>query len=146
MSSPGKSVRARGGATEEQVDEASGLRPSELALLKRRLEDDLASVRERLRQRMSTLNEGDIDLPDEMDQATRDQERGSMLQLAEKERKLLQELEHALAKVDAGTYGVCEGTDEPIGFGRLNARPWARYSIAYKEQLEHDERDEKLAR
>lgn len=69
-----------------------------------------------------------------------------MLQLAEKERKLLQELEHALAKVDAGTYGVCEGTDEPIGFGRLNARPWARYSIAYKEQLEHDERDEKLAR
>nr|WP_255216410.1 TraR/DksA C4-type zinc finger protein [Pseudenhygromyxa sp. WMMC2535] len=31
---------------------------------------------------------------------------------------------------------MCEGTDEPIELRRLEARPWARYSLAYKEQLE----------
>lgn len=140
------SKRIRGKASPEPVDEISGLRLSELALLKRKLGEELASLRERLRERHASINEGDIDLPDEIDQAARDQEHGYLLRLADKERKLLVEVQHALAKIDAGTYGVCEGTDEPIGFERLNARPWARYSIEYKEQLERDEQDAKLSR
>ena len=39
-----------------------------------------------------------------------------------------------------GTYGLCEGTGEPIGYSRLKLRPWARYSVEYQEELERAER------
>jgi len=42
----------------------------------------------------------------------------------------------ALSKFDVKEFGLCEGTEEPIGFRRLKLVPWARYSVAYKEQLE----------
>ncbi|MBX3211155.1 MAG: TraR/DksA C4-type zinc finger protein [Labilithrix sp.] len=61
-----------------------------------------------------------------------------MLRLADKERKLLVEIDRALAKFESDTYGICEGTGEPIGLRRLEARPWTRFSIAYKEQLERE--------
>ena len=61
-----------------------------------------------------------------------------LIRFADKERKLLSEIEHALEKMRAGEYGVCEGTEEPIGFKRLELRPWTRYSVAYKEQMERD--------
>lgn len=130
----------------ETVDPDSNLRPSELAHLKQRLEKERQTVRAKLLEHISAANEGDVELPDEMDQASRDQERGYLLRVADKEQKLLEELEHALNKIEAGTYGLCEGTDEPIGFSRLEARPWARYSVAYKEFLEREERGRKPGR
>ena len=56
--------------------------------------------------------------------------------MAERDAKLLRELNHALSKFEDGTYGYCEGTDELIGRGRLRSRPWTRYSVAYKEEIE----------
>ena len=44
----------------------------------------------------------------------------------------------SLEKMHTGEYGVCEGTDEPIGFKRLELRPWTRYSVGYKEMLERE--------
>lgn len=75
-------------------------------------------------------------LPDEMDIAERQSRHAYLFRLADKEAKLLREIDHALAKVSRGTYGVCEGTQEPIGLRRLNSRPWTRYSVEYKEMLE----------
>lgn len=85
------------------------------------------------------LNEAvlDIDqLADEVDVATRHTEQAYLMRYADKERKLLQEIDHALAKMKAGEYGMCEGTEEPIGFARLSVRPWTRYSVEHKEMLE----------
>lgn len=143
---PRTSKGSRNRASSDAADPDTGLRPSEVGQLKARLESELESLRERLRGRHASINEGDVDLADEMDQATRDQEHGYLLRLADKERKLLVQVERALSKIADGTYGLCEGTDEPIGFERLKARPWARYSIEYKEQVEREERDAKLAR
>lgn len=67
-------------------------------------------------------------------------ESGVLLRLLEKERKLLREIEHALEKFTDDSYGICEGTEEPIPVNRLLARPWARYSLAFKEELENLER------
>jgi DnaK suppressor protein len=61
-----------------------------------------------------------------------------LIRFAGKERKLLIEIEHALEKMNTGEYGVCEGTGDPIGYKRLELRPWTRYSVAYKEQLERE--------
>lgn len=131
-------------ADDESIAEDSGLKPAEITMLRERLLEERDAVRERMRSHLDSMNDGDRELPDEMDQATRDQELGLVLRIADKERKLLMELDRALAKIEDGSYGLCEGTGEPIGVGRLKARPWARYGVAYKEQLEREEREEKL--
>jgi DnaK suppressor protein len=53
---------------------------------------------------------------------------------------LLREIDRALAKMNEGEYGLCEGTGEPIGYSRLKLRPWARFSVAYQEELERAQR------
>ncbi len=77
-------------------------------------------------------------MPDETDMAQRSTEQAYLIRFADKERKLLTEIEHALDKMRSGEYGVCEGTDEPIGYKRLELRPWTRYSVGYKEQMERE--------
>ena len=58
------------------------------------------------------------------------------LGLLESERTLLAEINEALERIDAGTFGVCAGTGKPIGKARLQARPWAKYSIEYARMIE----------
>jgi DnaK suppressor protein len=58
------------------------------------------------------------------------------LGLMDSERKLLVEIEDALHRIERGTYGICEGTGKPIPKARLEAQPWARYSIEYTRMLE----------
>ncbi len=58
------------------------------------------------------------------------------LGLLESERALLTELEEALQRMADGTYGICVGTGQAIGLPRLQARPWAKYSIEYARLLE----------
>ncbi|MEC7524883.1 MAG: TraR/DksA C4-type zinc finger protein [Myxococcota bacterium] len=77
-------------------------------------------------------------MPDETDMAQRSTEQAYLIRFADKERKLLNEIDRALEKLRVGEYGVCEGTEEPIGFKRLELRPWTRYSVGYKEQIERE--------
>ena len=58
------------------------------------------------------------------------------LGLLESERSLLVEIEQAVQRIEANTYGICMGTGEPISLPRLKARPWAKYGIEYAEKLE----------
>ena len=64
------------------------------------------------------------------------------LTLVESERKELTEIDRALARIREGTFGICEGTGEPIGRARLEAIPWARHSIDYQRRLEAGEIDD----
>lgn len=50
-------------------------------------------------------------------------------EVSSRERALLGEIEHALAKLDAGTYGISESTGKPIAWARLQALPWARTDV-----------------
>lgn len=85
----------------------------------------------------NALAEEDV-LADEIDIAQRSTDQAWLFRMADKDRKLLIEIEAALEKMHSGEYGVCEGTDEPIGFKRLELRPWTRYSVGYKEMLERE--------
>ena len=58
------------------------------------------------------------------------------LGLLESERTLLREIDDALERVKAGSYGVCIGTGKPIDKARLRARPWAKYCIEYARLIE----------
>jgi RNA polymerase-binding transcription factor DksA len=70
------------------------------------------------------------------DMGTDNYEQEFTLGLVEKDRILLREINAALAKIQDGTYGLCEGTGQPISKARLEAQPWARYSIEYARMLE----------
>jgi DnaK suppressor protein len=60
------------------------------------------------------------------DAAEQTREQDDAILFTENDRALLAEVEHALAKLDAGQYGVSEASGRPIGFARLEAVPWAR--------------------
>jgi RNA polymerase-binding protein DksA len=70
------------------------------------------------------------------DVGTDNYEQEFTLGLIESERKVLQDIDRALAKIAEGTYGLCEGTGRPIGRARLEAKPEARYCIDYARQME----------
>jgi DnaK suppressor protein len=70
------------------------------------------------------------------DMGTDNYEQEFTLGLMEKDRKLLRDLNDALAKIQNGAYGICEGTGKPISKARLEAQPWARYSIEWARKLE----------
>ncbi len=76
-------------------------------------------------------------LPDHMaDQGTDNFNQEFTLGLMEKDRQLLREIDVAIAKIENGTYGTCEGTNKPIGKPRLEAQPWARFSIEHARMQE----------
>ena len=58
------------------------------------------------------------------------------LGLVESEHKLLREIDEALMRIANRTYGVCAETGEPIGKPRLDAKPWAKYSIQVAREKE----------
>ena len=66
---------------------------------------------------------------DEADQTMRVLAEKEILQMHERLRMQLVEIEQALSRIDNGTYGVCEETEEPIEAERLRAIPWTRLSI-----------------
>jgi len=70
------------------------------------------------------------------DLGTDNYEQEFALDLMGSERKLLNEIDDALQRIEKGTYGVCEGTGKPICKARLKAQPWARYSVEYARKLE----------
>jgi RNA polymerase-binding transcription factor DksA len=58
------------------------------------------------------------------------------LGLIESERQFLRDIQEALIRVDEGTFGICLGTGKPIPRVRLEAVPWAKYTIEYSRLLE----------
>jgi RNA polymerase-binding transcription factor DksA len=58
------------------------------------------------------------------------------LTLLGNQERLLSECHAALARIDAGTYGVCEECHRPIRHGRLEAFPFARHCIGCAQKLE----------
>lgn len=120
--------------------EPGELTAGELERLKGRLEEERKKVLTRMSGHMREAIEDQTVPPDEMDVASQFQDQAFLLRLADKERKLLLEIDNALWKFSNGSYGFCEGTGDPIGYRRLEARPWTRYSVEYKEQLERANR------
>ncbi|MFZ2007858.1 MAG: RNA polymerase-binding protein DksA [Stellaceae bacterium] len=89
---------------------------------------------------LRSLQEESLLKPDLTDRASLETERSIELRTRDRERKLISKIDSALARLDSGTYGYCEETDEPIGIRRLEARPIATLSIEAQERHERMER------
>jgi DnaK suppressor protein len=89
---------------------------------------------------LRSLQEESLLKPDLTDRASLETERAIELRTRDRERKLISKIDAALGRLEDGTYGYCEETDEPIGIRRLEARPIATLSIEAQERHERMER------
>ncbi len=74
------------------------------------------------------------------DRATSETDRALELRARDRQRKLVNKIDAALARLEDGSYGYCEETGEPIGLRRLDARPIATLSVEAQERHERRER------
>nr|WP_186827447.1 RNA polymerase-binding protein DksA [Comamonas testosteroni] len=82
------------------------------------------------------LREDTVVVPDPADRATIEEEHALELRTRDRERKLLKKIDQSIARIDAGDYGYCDETGEPIGVGRLLARPTATLSLEAQQRRE----------
>jgi RNA polymerase-binding protein DksA len=105
-----------------------------LAERERLLKGVKAIERETLYQPTSDYNISD---PNSSAEAGTDHiERETALRVAGAESEMLLEIDEALERIKNGTYGVCEGSGEPIPKKRLEVFPTARYTVEYQSELE----------
>lgn len=107
----------------------------------------IAQRSELLRESSDTLStmqiEGGMQEPDLADRATAETDLGLELRTRDRYRKLVSKIDAALRRIEAGEYGYCEETGEPIGIARLEARPVATLSIEAQERHERSERTQR---
>ncbi len=109
------------------------------AKLKRWKED----IIEETKMTLAELTQQSQQHADLADRATSETDRALELRARDRQRKLINKIDAAIARIDDGSYGYCEETGEPIGLKRLDARPIATLSL---EAQERHERREKVYR
>jgi DnaK suppressor protein len=82
------------------------------------------------------LREDTSIVPDPADRATIEEEHALELRTRDRERKLLKKIAQSLGRIESGEYGFCDETGEPIGLGRLIARPTATLSLEAQQRRE----------
>lgn len=92
---------------------------------------------------ISHLQEESLASPDLADRASSETDRALELRTRDRGRKLLAKIDDALVRIDEGSYGYCEETEEPISIRRLEARPIATLSVEAQERHERIERTQR---
>ena len=87
-------------------------------------------------QTAENLRDDTVVVPDPADRATIEEEHALELRTRDRERKLLKKIEQSISRIDAGDYGYCDETGEPIGVPRLLARPTATLSLEAQQRRE----------
>jgi DnaK suppressor protein len=105
-------------------------------LLKQRTEL-LSEAEQTLNSKISTEKES---FPDPTDQAVAELDNNFLLKLRGREQKLLKKIDEAIARIEGGTYGVCESCGEQISIKRLEARPVTTLCIDCKTRQEEEEK------
>ena len=72
------------------------------------------------------------------DSGTDNFDRDFALSLLSSDQDAIYEIEEALKRIEKNTYGICELTTKPIPKARLEAIPWARFTVEAQSQLEKE--------
>ncbi|MHC4769297.1 MAG: TraR/DksA family transcriptional regulator [Planctomycetota bacterium] len=143
-----KKPRSRIKAAAEPAPEAANQKPIKTKLKKKDLDHYRGLLLERRRELVGDLNAMEKQalqatgsnvshMPIHMaDIGTDTYDQDFMLGLAENERRRLREIDAALVRIEDRTYGICQMTGKVIPKTRLNAKPWARYTIEAARQVE----------
>ncbi len=91
-------------------------------------------------QTLLNMQNTSIQEPDIADRASLESERALELRTRDRGRKLISKIDDALRRIEAGDYGYCEDSGEPINIRRLIARPIATLSVEAQERHERMEK------
>ena len=111
----------------------------QLEYFRQKLENWKKSIVSQSVDTLEDLRQGGLNQPDEIDRASLETDKSLDLRTKDRIRKLIAKIDAALDRIEDGTYGYCEETGEPIGLGRLEARPVATLSIEAQERHERME-------
>lgn len=115
------------------------LTEQQIAVLRTKLEAESAELTERLAADTQDMVENvNPDPGDREDAAQADALHFRNKSLLDRDRARLAEIEAALDRIEDGTYGICEDTDEPIPFRRLEAEPTTRFTVEAQEVRERE--------
>lgn len=118
------------------LDNTPGLQPQDIEYFKVLLSGQLEELLTRAEKKVAELiRNGDLSA-DVIDQASTDIDRNYTLRICDRESRLIRKIKTALAKIEDGTFGICESCDEEIGVDRLKARPVTSYCIRCKTKME----------
>lgn len=125
--------------TEEEVlamPESEYMNDKQLAFFRKKLTDLSHALLDRAGKTTENLREDTALMPDPADRATIEEEHALELRTRDRERKLLKKVQQSIASIDSGDYGYCDETGEPIGVGRLLARPTANLCLEAQQRRE----------
>lgn len=115
------------------------MNPAQLEFFRDRLTRMRDGLLENAASTGANLRENEL-VADPADRATVEEEHALELRVRDRERKLLKKIDEALGRIAEGDYGWCEETGDPIGIGRLLARPTATLSIDAQERRERTQK------
>ncbi len=114
--------------------------PAQLEYFRRKLYRWRQELVDESQQTIDHLRSEVRDVGDEAERATRETENSLELRTRDRYRKLIRKVDQAIKRIDDGSYGYCEETDEEIGLARLEARPIATLSLDAQERWELKQR------
>ncbi|ADW18120.1 transcriptional regulator, TraR/DksA family [Desulfobulbus propionicus DSM 2032] len=114
----------------------------ELQRFKEQLEAMKAEINTDVEQTLTEMTSQTGNIPDPNDRATMESDRSFELRIRGRERKLMDKVDEALARIEEGTYGICAGCGEEIAIKRLQARPVAKFCIDCKTRQEQREKEQ----
>lgn len=117
-------------ATIKQADE-DYMNDEQLELFKKLLIELHEATKERI-QKFKDQISNPMELSDDSDRATWEEQCALSLRIVEREQKLLPKIQQALERIRLGDYGYCKESGEPIGIQRLLLRPTAEYCVDIK--------------
>lgn len=121
-------------------DDEEFMNPMQLEYFRQKLLRWRAELLAESTETLHHLKEESLLKPDLTDRASLETERAIELRTRDRERKLISKIDAALMRIEDGSYGYCEESDEPIGIRRLEARPTATLSLEAQERHERMER------
>ena len=119
------------------------MNPLQLAYFRKKLLDWKDDILREAKETLAQLQKEPLQEADATDRASSETDWSIELRARDRQRKLINKIDAALRRIDAGEYGYCEVTGEPISLKRLDARPIATMTV---EAQERHERNEKITR
>ena len=114
----------------------------ELSQFKKQLESMKVAINSDVEKTLTEMTSQPGNIPDPNDRATMESDRSFELRIRGRERKLMEKVDEALARIEDGTYGICAGCGEEIAVKRLQARPVAKFCIDCKTKQEQKEKEQ----
>lgn len=122
------------------TDEEKFMNPVMREYFRQRLLKWKSEIIAQTKETVDFLQKENVSHPDPSDTAAANADRQLELRTRDRLRKLINQIDKALTRIEAGKYGYCQETGDPIRVKRLEARPIAKLSIEAQEMHERGER------